>query len=120
MPKSTRRCIEIVLHCSGAAAQSSSGIFLSVCLDALFENFPWFAPTQLKQFFEEVQNENGNEYSPKTLYDLATTVQTFLNVKNIKVKIFKDKVFDGFRGALDSKMKFWTKTGTYEKKVRQG
>ena len=43
------------------AAQSSHDTFLSVSLDALFENFLGFAPTQLKQFFEGVRNENGDE-----------------------------------------------------------
>ena len=88
-------------------------------MDALCEYFLGNAPTQLKQFFEVVQNENVDEFFPKILYNLATTVQMFHNDENIKVKIFKDEEeLDGFRRAVDRKLKILTKTG-YQKEVRQ-
>ena len=55
--------------------------------------------------------KDGNEYPANTLYKIATAMQMYLQDNNVEINIFKDVRFDGFRRALNNKMKTLNRQG---------
>ena len=52
--------------------------------------------------FQEIRTVKGKEYHPSTLYNIAMTIQIYINERvDNTIKIMEDKDFHGFMSQID-------------------
>ena len=59
----------------------------------------------------EVRNQSGNEYQPKTLYEIIMSLQHYLRLNDRIINFLEDPAFSTMKRVLDSRMKDLSKKG---------
>ena len=65
----------------------------------------------LTYFVGEVRNQSGNEYQPKTLYEIIMSLQHYLRLNDRIINFLEDPAFSTMKRVLDSRMKDLSKKG---------
>ena len=60
----------------------------------------------LTYFVGEVRNQSGNEYQPKTLYEIIMSIQHHLGLNDRIFNFLEDPAFSTMKRVLDARMKY--------------